>query len=244
MAQLTGLPRRYADKGIRRYGFHGLSYEFIVEDLRRRSGEDALNQRLIVAHLGGGASLAAIHRGRTVDTTMGFSALSGIPMGTRSGDLDPGLLLYLGSAEHLDFRQLEDLLYHRSGLVGLSSVSSDMRELLVRRRTTADVDEAIRFFCYRTRQFIGALAAVMGGLDRLIFTGGIGANSPDIRAEICAELGFLGIELDSVRNSSPEPAITAEGSAVQVEAVMTDEELMIARHARRLLSGGDAKCLQ
>lgn len=234
VARHTGLPREYEAQGVRRYGFHGLSYEFIFEDLARRHGPAALDERLIVAHLGNGASMAAIRGGRSVETTMGFSALGGMPMGTRSGDLDPGILLYLAGQQGLDLQALQTLLYRRSGLLGLSGVSADMRELLAHRQDTPKAAQAIDFFCHRARYFIGALSAALGGLDRLVFTGGIGANAPAIRAQICDGLGYLGITLDDERNRKPEPLISAAEGRVPVEAVTTDEERMIARHVQRL----------
>ena len=236
VARHTGLPREYAAQGVRRYGFHGLSYEFIVDDLRRRHGPAALDERLIVAHLGNGASMAAIRHGRSVETTMGFSALGGMPMGTRSGDLDPGILLYLAGHDGLDAAEIEELLYRRSGLLGLSGVSADMRELLTHREDTPEATQAVDFFCHRARHFIGALSAALGGLDRLIFTGGIGANSPAIRAQICAGMGYLGITLEEGRNRTPGPVISAAEGPVRVEAVATDEERMIARHVQRTLT--------
>lgn len=236
VAQHTGLPREYKAQGVRRYGFHGLSYEFIVEDLARRHGPAALYERLIVAHLGNGASLAAIRGGHSVETTMGFSALGGMPMGTRSGDLDPGILLYLAGQQGLDPQALQVLLYRRSGLLGLSGVSADMCELLARRDDTPEAAQAIDFFCHRARHFIGALSAALGGLDRLIFTGGIGANAPAIRAQICDSLAYLGITLDDRRNREPGPLISTADGPVQVEALTTDEELMIATHVQRTLA--------
>ncbi|SFI00797.1 acetate/propionate family kinase [Modicisalibacter xianhensis] len=236
VARHTGLPREYAAQGVRRYGFHGLSYEFIVDDLRRRHGPAALDERLIVAHLGNGASMAAIRHGRSVETTMGFSALGGMPMGTRSGDLDPGILLYLAGHDGLDAAEIEELLYRRSGLLGLSGVSADMRELLTHREDTPEATQAVDFFCHRARHFIGALSAALGGLDRLIFTGGIGANSPAIRAQICAGMGYLGITLEEGRNRTLGPVISADEGPVRVEAVATDEERMIARHVQRTLT--------
>lgn len=236
VARHTGLPREYQARGVRRYGFHGLSYEFIVDDLRRRHGPEALRERLIVAHLGNGASMAAIRHGCSIETTMGFSALGGMPMGTRSGDLDPGILLYLAGHDGLDAAEIEELLYRRSGLLGLSGVSADMRELLTHREDTPEAAQAVDFFCHRARHFIGALSAALGGLDRLIFTGGIGANSPAIRAQICAGMGYLGITLEEGRNRTPGPVISAAEGPVRVEAVATDEERMIARHVQRTLT--------
>ncbi len=237
VARHTGLPREYEAQGVRRYGFHGLSYEFIVEDVARRHGPGALSERMIVAHLGNGASMTALRDGRSVETTMGFSALGGLPMGTRSGDLDPGIVLHL-AGRGLDAQALEALLYRRSGLLGISGVSADMRELLARRDDTPEAAAAIDYFCHRARQFIGALSAALGGLDRLVFTGGIGANAPAVRAQICEGLEYLGITLDPRRNGAPEPPISAADSPVRVEAVTTDEELMIATHVQRLCTDG------
>ncbi|MEA3251870.1 MAG: acetate/propionate family kinase [Pseudomonadota bacterium] len=236
LARHTGLPREYEAQGVRRYGFHGLSYEFIVEDLVRRHGPAALDERLVVAHLGNGASLAAIRQGRSLETTMGFSALGGMPMGTRSGDLDPGILLYLAGHYGLDAEEIEQLLYRRSGLLGLSGVSADMRELLARRNDIPEAAQAIDFFCHRARLFIGALSAALGGLDRLVFTGGIGANAPDIRMQICDGLTYLGVTLDPQRNRKPAPLISVADGPVRVEAVTTDEERMIATHVQRTLA--------
>ncbi|MCO6439908.1 MAG: acetate/propionate family kinase [Nitrococcus mobilis] len=238
VARHTGLPRAYEAEGVRRYGFHGLSYEFIVEDVVRRHGSGALGERMIVAHLGNGVSMAAIRNGRSVETTMGFSTLGGMPMGTRSGDLDPGTLLYLAGPRGLSPQALEELLYRGSGLLGISGVSGDMRELLACRKDTPEAEAAIAFFCHRARLFIGALSAALGGLDRLIFTGGIGANAPAVRAWICDGLAYLGIEVDPRRNSEPEPSISPAEAAVRVEAVKTDEELMIAKHVQHTVAGG------
>jgi acetate kinase len=234
LARMTGLPRDIAGHEIRRYGFHGLSYEFIVDDLRHRHGTTADDERLIVAHLGNGASMAAIKGGRSVETSMGFSTLSGLPMGTRSGDIDPGLILYLIVEKGLSAEVVQRMLYERSGLLGISGVSSDMRELL-KQKHRPEVAEAIDYFCSRARAYIGSLAATLGGIDRLVFTGGIGANAPEIRERICEGLGYLGIDLDLERNQSRQRAIYRDGSRVKVEAVPTDEESMIARHTVALL---------
>lgn len=236
IARRTGLPPELEADSVRRYGFHGLSYEYVLDALRRRHGERVLEERVIVAHLGNGASMAAISGGRSVETTMGFSALGGMPMGSRSGDLDPGIVLYLIGQRGLDPERVEDLLYRRSGLLGMSGLSADMRVLLAEREHSPQVDEAIRYFCHRARWYIGALSAVMGGLDRLVFTGGIGAQSSLIRAEICAGLDHLGIRVDDGRNAAPEPSIAASASRVALEAMPTDEETMIARHVKQALT--------
>jgi acetate kinase len=234
LARMTGLPRDIAGHDIRRYGFHGLSYEFVVDELRRRHGAAVDDERLVVAHLGNGASMAAIHGGRSVDTTMGFSTLAGLPMGTRSGDLDPGIILYLIMEKGFSPDVVQHMLYEQSGLLGISGASSDMRELL-KQQNCPTVAEAIDYFCVRARAYIGALAATLGGLDRLVFTGGIGANAPEIRAHICEGLGFLGINLDPARNRGGERTISRDESQVQIEAFATDEESMIARHTIALL---------
>ena len=234
LARMTGLPRDIAGHDIRRYGFHGLSYEFIVDELRRTHGPSVDDQRLIVAHLGNGASMAAIKGGRSVETTMGFSTLAGLPMGTRSGDLDPGIILYLIMERGMSAEAVQHMLYERSGLLGMSETSSDMRELLGQTHRP-EVSEAIDYFCTRARAYVGSLAAILGGIDRLVFTGGIGANALEIRARICEGLGFLGIAVDPTRNRGDARAISYENSKVLVEALSTDEELMIARHTLALV---------
>lgn len=235
LARLTGLPRRLADAGIRRFGFHGLSYEYVLDDLIRRAGPEAAAGRIVVAHLGNGASMAAIMDGRSVETTMGFSTLAGLPMGTRSGDIDPGAILYLLKERDLSPAELESILYEQSGLLGLSGISRNMEELLGRRADSPAAAEAVGFFCYQARKHLAALTATLGGLDRLIFTGGIGANAPEIRSAICDGLAYLGIEVDEQCNSSGRQRISRDGSRILVEAVPTDEEQMIARHVQRLL---------
>lgn len=239
LARMTGLPHEVAEYAIRRYGFHGLSYEFILDQLQTR-GIGGAGERLIVAHLGNGASMAAIRDGRSVETTMGFSTLDGLPMGTRCGDLDPGIILYLLMAKGLSAEAIQQMLYERSGLLGISGTSSDMQELLKDVERPQAV-EAIDYFCYRSRAHIGSLAASLGGLDHLVFTGGIGANAPAIRARICEGLGFLGIELDPARNLAGGGVVSRDGGFVSVEALPTDEELMIARHTVALLSAANAE---
>ncbi len=233
LAQLTGLPRSYADEGIHRYGFHGLSYEYVMAELQRRHGPTVTNERIVVAHLGNGSSMAAIKDGRSADTTMGFSTLGGLPMGTRSGDLDPGILLYLLTEKGMTAAQVQQLLYKQSGLLGVSGLSRNMQELLARPDSAA-ATEAIEFFCYQARKHLVALTASLGGLDRLVFTGGIGANAPAVRTRILEGLSYLGLDLDHGRNERNEPIISADSSAVVVEAFATNEELMIARHVRQV----------
>ena len=232
--QCYALPRQLTDEGIQRYGFHGLSYEYVIDEVRRRDDDAAADGRIIVAHLGNGASMAAIKDGRSVETTMGFSTLAGLPMGTRPGDLDPGVLLHLLIEKQMPAEALQDLLYDASGLLGISGLSRNMADLLAR-RVAPEAAEAIEFFCHHARRHLAGLTAALGGLDRLVFTGGIGANSPEIRARICDGLGYLGLALDAGRNAGHERVVSSDGSPVLVEAFKTDEELVIARHARDLL---------
>jgi len=227
LATLTALPRSFHDQGVRRYGFHGLSYEYIVMQLCA-NGVD-------VAHLGNGASMCALKGGRSVETTMGFSTLSGLPMGTRCGDLDPGLVLYLLSGRGMSVERVQDLLYEESGLLGMSGLSSSMEDLLSLPVDPAAV-EAIEAFCYQARQHVAALTASIGGLDRLVFTGGIGANAPAVRAKICEGLEYLGITLDAELNADNDRVISADAGNVIVEAFATDEEVMIAHHVGRVLA--------
>ena len=236
LARLTGLPRSFADEGILRYGFHGLSYEYVIDELRHHHGDDAANSRVIIAHLGNGASMAALRGGRSVETTMGFSTLGGLPMGTRSGDIDPGIILHLQIEKGMTPEQVQEILYRQSGLLGLSDLSRDMRKLLAQQGASAAAAEAIDFFCYQARKHLAALTAATGGLDRLIFTGGIGANASEIRARICSGLGYLGIQLDESRNVANDRTISIHGSDVVVESLPTGEELMIARHVRQVLA--------
>jgi acetate kinase len=234
-AYLSGLPRELEREGIHKYGYHGLSYEHALEDIRRHEGEAAAHTRLIVAHLGNGASMAAIHQGRSMDTTMGFSPLDGLLMGTRCGNLDPGILLHLLMHKGVSPEALQTLLYERSGLLGVSGVSRNMQELLEREDLPA-VADAIALFCYRVRYHLGGLAAALGGLDCLVFTGGMGARSATIRERICTGLGHFGITLDPARNGDGERVVSAPESAVTVLAFEADEEAVIARHVRRLRS--------
>jgi len=234
LAKLTALPHRFYDEDVRRYGFHGLSYEFVVNTLRL-SGVDVDRERIIVAHLGNGASMCAIKSGCSVDTTMGFSTLAGLPMGTRCGDLDPGIVLYLLAEEGMSVSRVRQLLYEESGLLGISGSSRNMQDLLAQSGQPSAV-EAVDYYTYQVRRQLGALTASLGGLDRLVFTGGIGANSAAIRAKVCIGLEFLGISLDSKRNGAGERLVSAHDSRVEVEAFSTDEELMIANHVRHLFA--------
>lgn len=239
VARLTGLPRRFEEDGIRRYGFHGLSYEYVIEEVRRQDGDAAADGRVIVAHLGNGASMAAIKDGHSVETTMGFSTLAGLPMGTRPGDLDPGVLLHLLIEKQISAEALQDMLYDASGLLGISGLSRNMADLLAR-QDGPEAAEAIEFFCHHSRRHLAGLTAALGGLDRLVFTGGIGANSPEIRARICEGLGYLGLALDADRNAGQERIVSADGSPLLIEAFKTDEEVVIARHAWDLLGASSS----
>ncbi len=235
VALLLPIPRRYEARGVRRYGFHGLSYSFLMEELARVAGSEAAHGRVILAHLGNGASLAAVHDAKPVDTSMSFTPTAGVPMSTRSGDLDPGLFWYLARTENLDAKRFHEMVNFRSGLLGVSETSSDMRDLLDRETRDVRAAEAIALFCYQVKKWIGAFAAALGGLDTLVFAGGIGENAPVVRARICDGLGFLGIELEENRNAANEGVISAAGGRVAVRVIRTDEEYMIARTVCRVL---------
>ena len=224
MAKLLALPRRYDQAGIQRYGFHGLSYAYLMEDLGKEAGS-----KTILAHLGNGASLAAVKEGKSVDTTMGFTPTSGLPMSTRTGDIDPGVAWYLMQSEKLSPQQFNHMINHESGLLGISGISPDMRELMKQEPDNDHAAEAVEFFCYQTRKWIGSFAAVLGGLDTLVFAGGIGEHAPEIRMRICAELDFLGIALDLEKNHLNERIISTDDSRVKVYVIHTNEELMIAK---------------
>jgi acetate kinase len=228
------LPRVYWDRGVIRYGFHGLSYEYILQELRREIGPKA-SGRVIIAHLGNGASMAAIRDGRPVDTTMGFTPAGGLMMGTRAGDLDPGVMLFLMEQGGLNPAQVRELINARSGLLGVSGSTSDMRELTARSASDPAAALAVDLFCYQAKKFAGALVAVLGGLDILIFTGGIGENSAPVRARICQGLGFLGVAIRAGRNERNEAVISDGSGPVEVRVMKTDEELMIARHTLQVV---------
>jgi acetate kinase len=238
VAQILPIPRRYEAQGVRRYGFHGLSFEFLMGELARLAGTKAAQGRVILAHLGSGASLAAVRNGRPVDTSMSFTPTAGVPMGTRSGDLDPGLVWYLARTEGLDAKRFNEMVNFQSGLLGVSETSSDMRDLLDREAKDVRAAEAVALFCYQVMKWIGAFAAALGGLDTLVFAGGIGENAPIVRARICDRLGFLGIELKEERNTSNEGMISSPASQVSVRVIHTDEEWMIATTVCRLLTLG------
>jgi acetate kinase len=234
VARLYALPSRLAEEGIIRYGFHGLSYEYVMEKLRRLEPEAAAG-RVVVAHLGNGASMAAVRGGVGVDTTMGFTPTGGLVMGTRSGDLDPSVPLYLLEERGLTPTEVSDLLNKRAGLIGVSGTSADMRDLLRREPADGRAAEAVALFCYQAKKFLGALAAALGGLDALVFTGGIGEHSATVRERVCEDLEFLGIRLDTDRNAAHARVVSSDASGVRVLIVPTDEDLMVARHTRRLI---------
>ena len=238
VATLLPIPRRYEAQGVRRYGFHGLSYEFLMAELARLGDPAATKGRAILAHLGNGASLAAVRDGKSIDTTMGFTPTAGLVMSSRSGDLDPGLVSYLARTEQMSATQFQKMVTHESGLLGVSETSSDMRDLLDRETKDVRAAEAIALFCYQAKKWIGSFAAALGGLDTLVFAGGIGENAPPVRERICDGLGFLGIELDGECNAKSAPLISSDAGPVKVRVIRTDEELMIARSVTRVLDLG------
>lgn len=235
VAQIMPIPRRYEAQGVRRYGFHGLSYAFLMEELVRTDGPEAARGRVILAHLGNGASLAAVHNGQPVDTSMGFTPTSGLVMGTRSGDVDPGLVSYLALTENMNTKQFAEMINFQSGLLGISETTSDMQVLLDSEKRDVRAAEAVAAFCYQGKKFIGSLAAALGGLDQLVFAGGIGENASVVRARICCGLEFLGVELNQQCNEAHAPLISSDFSRVKVRVIHTDEEIMIARAAMGFL---------
>jgi len=244
VAQLLPIPRRYEARGVRRYGFHGLSYAFLMGELARLAGAEAAQGRVILAHLGSGASLAAVHHGSSVDTSMSLTPAAGVPMSTRSGDLDPGLVWYLVRTEHLSAKQFNEMVNFRSGLLGVSETSADMRELLDREAQDGRAADAVALFCYQVKKWIGAFAAALGGLDTLVFAGGIGEQAPTVRARICAGLEFLGIRLDAKRNAANKGVISTAAGPVAVRVMHTDEERMIAESVTRLLGLGTSRTVE
>jgi acetate kinase len=235
VAQLLPIPRRYEAQGVRRYGFHGLSYAFLMEELARLAGSEAARGRVILAHLGNGASLAALRDGKPVDTSMSFTPTAGVPMSTRSGDLDPGLVWYLARTDGFDAKRFNEMVNFESGLLGISETSSDMQALLDLESRDARAAEAVAIFCYQVKKWIGAFAAALEGLDTLVFAGGIGENAPTVRTRICDGLELLGIELNATRNAKNAPLISPEASQVAVRVMHTDEEWMIAKTVCSLL---------
>jgi len=240
IAKLLPIPRRFDTKGVQRYGFHGLSYAYLMEELARLGDPAATTGCVILAHLGNGASLAAVRDGKSIDTSMGFTPTAGLVMSTRSGDLDPGLAPYLARTEQITTEQFYEMVNHKSGLLGVSEISSDMRDLLDRETQDVRAAEAVALFCYQLKKWIGAFAAALGGLGTLVFAGGIGENAPTVRARICGGLGFLGIELEEKRNAANEGVISTVASRVAVRVIRTDEEQMIARSVCSALGLGMA----
>jgi len=236
VARILPIPRRYEAKGVRRYGFHGLSYAFLMEELARLDGAEAANGRVVLAHLGSGASLAAVHEGKSIDTSMGFTPAAGVPMSTRSGDFDPGLVSYLARTEQMSAKQFDAMVNFKSGLLGVSETSSDMRDLLGREAQDVRAAEAVALFCYQIKKWIGAFAAALGGIDTLVFAGGIGENAAPVRERICDGLEFLGIEMDGKRNAENAPVCSS--GRVKIRIIHTDEELMIARSVVHVLNLG------
>ncbi len=240
VARRLPIPRRYGAKGVERYGFHGLSYAYLMEELGRLDPASAKG-RVILAHLGNGASLAAVRRGKSIDTSMAFTPTSGLVMSTRTGDLDPGLVYYLARTERMTAAQFQRMVTHESGLLGVSGTSSDLRDLLAREAGDVRAAEAVALFCYQAKKWIGSFAAALGGLDTLVFAGGIGENAPLIRERICDGLAFLGIELDQKRNGQNAPVISTVAGRAQVRVIRTDEDLMIARSVIRVLDLGSIR---
>lgn len=232
-AKILPLPRRYYDQDVRRYGFHGLSYEYLMSELERRG---AAQGRVILAHLGNGASMAAVLDGKSVDTSMSFTPTAGLVMSTRAGDLDPGIVAYLAQTEKISPEQFHRMVNAESGLRGISGTSGDMRDLLEKAAQDERAADAVAVFCRQAKKFIGGYAAILGGLDTLVFSGGIGENAAPIRAQICEGMEFLGVEIDNVRNKAAAPIVSTDASRVTVRVIKTDEELEIARHVTRVIS--------
>ncbi|HEY1686045.1 MAG TPA: acetate/propionate family kinase [Tepidisphaeraceae bacterium] len=235
VAAMLPIPRCYYESGVRRFGFHGLSYTYLMQRLEVVAGATAAQGRIILAHLGSGASMAAVRGGKPIDTTMAFTPTAGLIMGTRPGDIDPGLLVYLMRAEKMTLEQMDQFISKRCGLLGISETSSDMRDLLSHRASDARSADAVNLFCYQARKFIGALAAALDGLDILVFSGGIGEHASEVRAEICAGLTYMGVALDSARNIAGKDIISHEDSRVTVRVITTDEELIVAQIVRSFL---------
>jgi acetate kinase len=237
VARHYALPRRYTDAGIIRFGFHGLSYEYIMQELKSLDSE-AARGRVVVAHLGNGASMAAVLDGRCLDTTMGFTPAGGLIMSTRTGDIDPGVLIHLLKSEGLDPDSLNRLVNAEAGLLGISGTSADMTDLLKSEASDTRAAEAVALFCYQAKKFLAALTGALGGIDTLIFTAGIGENAPAVRQRICEGLSFLGIEIDPALNKQNAPIVSGGSSRVIVRVMKTDEDCMIAKHTRQLIGQG------
>ena len=240
VAKLLPIPRRRAARGVERYGFHGLSYAYLMEELSRLDPA-AAKGRVILAHLGNGASLAAVRNGMSIDTSMGFTPSAGLVMSTRTGDLDPGLVYFLARTERMTAARFQRMVNHESGLLGVSGTSSDLRDLLAREARDVRAAEAVALFCYQAKKWIGSFAAVLGGLDTLVFSAGIGEHSPLIRERICDGLGFLGIDLDKRRNAKNARLISSDAGRVRVRVIRTDEGLMVARSVIRILELGSVR---
>lgn len=238
VAKMLPIPRRFEAQGVRRYGFHGLSYEFLVGELGRLAGLEAAKGRIILAHLGNGASLAAVRDGKSIDTSMSFTPTAGVPMSTRCGDLDPGLIWYLARTYGMDTKRFNEMVNFQSGLFGISETSSNMQDLLKAEEKDVRAAEAIALFCYQIKKWIGSFTAALGGLDTLVFAGGIGENAPIVRTRICKGLEFLGIEVEEKQNSANEDIISSGRSRVAVRVIHTDEEWIIAETVCRILGLG------
>ena len=235
VARQLAIPRKFFNRGVQRYGFHGLSYTFLMAELERLGDPAARRGRVILAHLGGGASMAAVLDGSSIDTSMAFTPTAGLVMGTRSGDLDPGLMSYLQRSDSLSAQQFQTMVNHESGLLGLSEISADVRDLLERENHDARAGEALDVFCYQAKKWIGSFSAALGGLDTLVFAGGIGENSAAVRERVCAGLQYLGVQVDARRNERHEAVISADGASVIVRVIRTDEESVIAESAAGVL---------
>ena len=235
VARLLPIPRRYYAKGVQRYGFHGLSCAYLIEEIARLAGQDAAHGRVILAHLGNGASMTAVREGKSIDTSMSFTPTAGLPMSTRTGDLDPSLGWYLEQTDKMSAREFHHMINHECGLLGVSELSSDMRELLLKEASDPRAADAVALFCYQARKWICALAGALEGLDTLVFSAGMGENAPEVRARICQGLDWIGIQLDEHRNRANEPVISKDGSRVTVRMIHTDEECIIARMVCQVL---------
>ncbi|MDP9064781.1 MAG: acetate/propionate family kinase, partial [Pseudomonadota bacterium] len=235
VAHLLAIPRRYEAMGVRRYGFHGLSYAYLMQELAHLAGAQAARGRVVLAHLGGGASMAAVFEGRSVDTTMGFTPAAGLMMGTRCGDMDPGVVAYLARQFGMRAPEFDRMANHESGLLGVSETSSDMQELLAHEGNDIRAAEAVALFCYHAKKCIGAYEAALGGIDTLVFAGGIGERAPLVRARICQGLEFLGVDLSEARNADNGQIISTNGSRVTVRVIPTDEAVIIAKAVTSIL---------
>ena len=235
VARMLPIPRKYQDKGIRRYGFHGLSYQYLLDEIKQSYGEERAQGRLVLAHLGSGASLAAVHGGKSVDTSMGLTPAGGIMMSTRTGDMDPGLMAYLARSEKMDAQKFDQMINNASGLLGVSETSADMKVLLEQEQSDPRAQQAADQFCYQVKKTIGAYAAAMGGIDTLVFTGGMGENAPKVRERVCAGLEFLGVSIDSNSNYQNAKEISADDVEVQVLVIHTDEAMTIAKSVSKLM---------